>query len=165
MSMQNNDDIELEPEHQNLSPDVQALLRQGRKAQRDLEAATAAKLQMEKNMAIVGAGVPDHPARDVIFEKYDGPLEASAIKAYAEKMGITGVQTPVSSGPSDQEMSAQRQILNAGGGAPAANGDVDLAIAIRNAKSQSEVMAIVSQMAGNPGFRNHDGLVGVLPEF
>jgi hypothetical protein len=162
MSMQN-DDNELEPEHQNLSPDVQALLRQGRKAQRDLEAATTATKQLEKSVAIERAGVPNHPARDVVFEKYDGPLESDAIKAYAEKFGIIAVQ-PVSSGPTDQEISAQRQILQAGGGAPAANGDVDLAVALRNAKSPGEIMAIVQQMSGDPGFRNHDGLIGVMPE-
>ena len=164
MSMQNNDEIESETEHQNLPPEVQALLRQGRKAQRDLEAAQTATKQLEKNVAIERAGVPNHPARDVVFEKYDGPLDAESLKAHAEKFGIIAT-APVSSGPSDQEISAQRQILNAGGGAPAANGDVDLGDALRNAKTQAEVLAIVRAVSGKPGFRNLDGLIGELPEY
>jgi hypothetical protein len=164
--MQNNDEEVLEAEHQNLPPEVQALLRQGRKAQRETEALKAQLAQEQLTVAIERAGVPAHPLRDLAFKEYSGPTDPEAIKAHAEKMGLTVTPAaPASSGPTDQEISAQRQILNAGGGAPAANGDVDLAVALRNAKSSSEVLSIVGQMAGNPGFRNHDGLVGILPEY
>jgi hypothetical protein len=162
--MQNNDEIELEPEHQNLSPDVQALLRQGRKAQKDAEALKAQLAQEQLQVAIERAGVPNHPARDLVFKDYSGPTDAEAIMAHAEKFGLTP-PSQTSSGPTAEEMNAQRQILNAGGGAPPASGDTDLAVALRNAKSQAEVMAIVRQMSENPGFRSHDGLIGVSPEY
>lgn len=162
MSMQESD--ELQPEHQGLPPEVQALLRQGRKAQRDLEAANAAKAQMELQVAIERSGLPDHPAREIIFKDYAGPLEAEAIKAHAEKYGIVTEMPASSSGPTTDELAAQRQILNAGAGAPPASADIDLGVALRNAKSEQEVMAIVAQVQGQPGFRSHSGLVGVLPE-
>jgi hypothetical protein len=119
---------------------------------------------MELQVAIERAGVPNHPARDVVFKDYDGPMDAENIKAYAEKFGIVAVPEPVSNAPTEQEINAQRQILNAGGGAPAQSGDIDLAVALRNAKSQREVMAIVEQVAGQAGFHNRDGLIGVMPE-
>ena len=155
---------ELEPELQKLSPEVQAMLRQGRKAQKEAEQAKAEKSALELQMAIKDAGVPDHPARDVVFKEYAGSLDAESVKAHAEKFGIVASSAPVDNGPSDQEREAQRQILNAGGGAPASSGDVDLAVALRNAKNEKEVMAIVGQMAGQPGFRSHNGLIGVLSE-
>ena len=163
MSIQD-DDSQLEAEHQNLPPEVQALLRQGRKAQRDLEASTARQAQMERQVAIERAGIPDHPARELVFQSYDGPLDAESLKAHAEKFGIVATQSQ-SSGPSDQEMQAQRQILNAGGGAPAGSNDIDAAVAMRNAKSPEEVLDIVRSVAGQPGFRNREGLIGVLPEY
>jgi hypothetical protein len=163
MSMQNDDDV-LEPEHQQLPPDVQALLRQGRKAQRDLEVEKANREHMELEVAIERAGIPAHPAREIVFKDYNGPFETDAIKAHAEKFGIVVTPPVQDQGPTAEELAAQRQILNAGGGAPAPSGDVDLAVALRNAKSQNEVLAIVAQMAGNPGFRSQDGMIGVLPE-
>jgi hypothetical protein len=162
--MQDEEQDQLSPEEEQLSPSIQAQLRQGRKAARDLAAANSAKAQMELQVAIERAGVPNHPARDVVFKDYDGPMDAENIKAYAEKFGIVAVPEPVSNAPTEQEINAQRQILNAGGGAPAQSGDIDLAVALRNAKSQREVMAIVEQVAGQAGFHNRDGLIGVMPE-
>jgi ParB-like chromosome segregation protein Spo0J len=158
------DEEVLEGDLAKLSPDVQALLRQGRKAQRDLETATAARAQMELQVAIDRAGIPDHPAREIVFKDYEGEMNAEAIKAHAEKFGIVA---PVKEeGVSTQELDAQRQILNAGGnGTPIGGSDIDLAVAFRNCKSQAEVMAIVAQVARTPGFHNFDGLIGDLPEF
>ena len=164
MSMQNDDD-QLSPEEQQLPNEVQARLRIGRKAERDLEASTAKMAQMEMTVAVNHAGIPDHPAREIVFQNYDGPLTDEAIKAHAEKFGIIASPVVSPAGPTAEELSAQRQILNAGGGPPAANGDIDLAVALRNAKSQEEVMAIVAQVAGTPGFKNRSGMIGVLPEY
>jgi hypothetical protein len=129
-----------------------------------LPADVQARLRIGRNAAIRDAGVPDHPARDVVFKDYDGPMDDVSIKAFAERFGIVAVPEPATTAPTEQEIAAQRQILNAGGGAPAANGDIDLAVAFRNAKSQAEVMAIVAQVAGNPGFKSRDGLIGELPQ-
>jgi hypothetical protein len=164
VSMQDEDQDQLSTEEQQLTPSIQAQLRQGRKAARDLEARNVRDAQREKMDAVVAAGVPNHPARDVVFKDYDGPMDADSIKAFAEKFGIVAAPEPVTAAPTAEEIAAQRAILNAGGGAPAASGDVDLAVALRNAKSQREVMAIVEQVAGNPGFHNRDGLIGVMPE-
>ncbi len=153
----------LDQEELKLPADVQARLRIGRKAEKRAAEAEAELATARLNTAIRDAGVPDHPARDVVFRDYEGPMDAESIKAYAERFGIVAVKEPVDPGPSAEEQAAQRAILNAGGGAPAASGDIDLAVALRAAKSQAEVMAIVAQVAGTPGFKSRTGLIGELP--
>ena len=159
------EDEVLEPSEQQLSPDVQAKLRIARKAEREAEKAKAELAEFKKQTAIEQAGVPDHPARELVFKEYDGPLEAEAIRAHAEKMGLTSIPANQSQGLSPEELDAQRRILGASGGAPVGSGDIDAAIAMRNAKSPDEVMVIVGDVAGQSGFRTRDGLIGVLPEF
>ncbi len=151
----------LTAEELKLPNDIQAQLRIGRKASLELEAERAKSAMLEKQNAIERAGVPDHPAREVVFKDYDGPLEAESIRDYATKMGI--VQAPITGEISQEERNSMSQILAAGGGTPPSSGDVDLAVALRNAKSSSEVMAIVREVAGTPGFRSRDGLIGELP--
>ena len=142
-----------------LPNEVQAQLRIARKSEKENEALKLQILQMEKQAAITAAGVPEHPAREVVFASYDGPLDSESIKAHAERMGIISREPE---GPSEAELAAQRQILNAGGGSPPSSGDVDLAVALRNAKSSAEVMAIVREVSGTPGFKSRDGLIGEL---
>ena len=142
-----------------LPNEVQAQLRIGRKAEKEAAEARAQITRMEKQMAIQAAGVPDHPAREVVFANYEGPLDPDSIRAHAQSMGIVEKEPE---GPTEAELAAQRQILNAGGGSPPSSGDVDLAVALRNAKSQAEVMAIVREVSGTPGFRSRDGLIGEL---
>jgi hypothetical protein len=146
----------LTPEELQLPNDVQARLRIGRTAERKAEALEAQVKQMERQQAVERAGVPDHPARDVVFENYDGPLDSAAILAHAEKFGI-GV--PATDGVTADDISGQRQILSASGGStPTSSGDIDAADAMRNAGSKEEVLGIVSQIIGQPGFK------GVWPE-
>lgn len=154
-------DDELEAQHQQLPPDVQALLRQGRKAQKELENERVARAHLELTVALKDAGVPEHPARELVFKDYDGPTDAESLKAHAAKFGI--VEAPAPSGPSDAELEAQRRIIQAGAGSPPGSGDIDLADAFRNTKSREEVLTIIAEMAGNPGFKSRDGLIGELP--
>ena len=156
------EDVEvLTAEEQKLPNEVQAQLRIARKQDKELAEARAQIANLEKQSAIERAGVPDHPAREVVFKDYDGPLEAESIRDYATKMGI--VQAPITGEISQEERNSMSQILAAGGGTPPSSGDVDLAVALRNAKSQREVMDIVREVAGTPGFRSRDGLIGELP--
>jgi hypothetical protein len=156
------EDVEvLSPEELQLPNEIQAQLRIGRKAAKETEALQAQIKQMEKQSAIERAGVPEHPAREVVFANYDGPLDGDSIREHASKMGI--IAAPAPEGASVQEQSAMRQVLQAGGGAPPQSNDIDLAVALRNAKSSAEVMAIVKEVSGNPGFRSRDGLIGELP--
>ena len=153
---------ELTQDELQLPNDIQAQLRIGRKAAKELEASQAQFKQLEKQSAIERAGVPDHPARDVVFKDYDGPLEGDSIREYAAKMGIVAPQSATEVTP--EEQSSMRQVLQAGGGAPPQSGDIDLAVALRNAKSQKEVLEIVGQVVGTPGFRSRDGLIGEWPQ-
>ena len=152
---------ELTPDELQLPNEIQAQLRIGRKAAKESESLQAQIKQMEKQSAIERAGVPEHPAREVVFANYDGPLDGDSIREHATKMGIVGAPAP--EGVSVQESQAMRQVLQAGGGTPPQSNDIDAAVAMRNAKSQNEVLEIVAVMAGNPGFRSRDGLIGELP--
>lgn len=164
--MAEQDDDQLDPAHEQLAPEIQALLREGRKAKRELAEAAQARTDLERQVAVEKAGIPESPMRELFLKAYEGPADAEAIKAEAEKYGLFNKPAePVASGPTAEEMAAQRQVLNAGAGAPAPTGDVDLAVALRNAKSQAEVLAIVAQVQGQPGFKNRDGMIGVLPEY
>src|ERR1035437_6736385 len=107
--MSQDEDV-LEPELQDLSPAVQAMLRQGRKAQRDMEASTAAIAQLQLQAAIKDAGVPEHPAREIVFKDYDGPLDGYAERAFETKFGIVPPEKPPADEPNAQEREAQRQI-------------------------------------------------------
>ena len=155
------EDEVLTPEELQLSNDVQARLRIGRTAERKAEALEAQVKQMELQQAVDRAGVPDHPAREVVFSNYDGPLDSEAIMAHAAKFGI-GV--PATDGVTAEDIAGQRAILSASGGAPAPSADIDAADAMRNAHSKEELLGIVGQLVGQPGFKNQNGLVGVWPE-
>lgn len=162
MSMQNDND-ELTAEELRLPDNVQAELRIARKAARASEAKDARIAQLEKSSAVLAAGVPDHPAREAVFESYDGPLDPVSIREHAEKMGLMA-PLPGSQGLTPEEIAAgQRIVQGAAGAPPAGSADVDLAVALRNAKSKDELLKIIGEVSGDPGFRSRDGLVGELP--
>ena len=152
----------LTPEELTLPNDIQAQLRIGRKAAKETEALQAQIKQMEKQSAIERAGVLEHPAREVVFANYDGPLDGDSIREHAAKMGIIAQESDTQVSP--QEQAAQRAILNAGGGSPPQSNDIDAAIAMRNAKSKAEVLEIIGQVVGQPGFKSRDGLIGEWPQ-
>jgi hypothetical protein len=152
----------LTADEQKLPNEVQAQLRIARKAEKENAELKSQLANLERKSAIERAGVPEHPARDVVFANYDGPLEAEPIREYAQKMGIVSSEP---SGVTSEEQAAMRQILQAGGGAPPSSTDIDAAQAMRNAKSPEEVLEIVRQVQGQPGFKNAEGLIGVLPTY
>ena len=162
MSMQT-DDNELTAEEQRLPDNVQAELRIARKAAREAAAKDVKIAQLEKSTAVLAAGIPDHPAREAVFERYDGPLEAAPIREYAERMGL---MTPVAGagGLTADEIAAGQRIVGAGQGAPPpGSADVDLAVAMKNAKTDKELLGIIGEVSGQPGFKSRDGLIGELP--
>lgn len=154
-------DEELATDHSELPNDVQALLRQGRKAQEELAAA-------QRKLVLAEAGIPDSPTKELFLKAYDGPLEVDAIKAEAEKYGLftPAPSSTVNDGPTAAEIAAQQAIQSAGaqGGTPQ-SGDIDAAVGFRNAKSQAEVLEIIRQVQDQPGFKTFDGLRGELPQY
>ena len=110
--MPDSDQEVLTPEELQLSNEDQARLRIARKTERENEALKLQIKSMEKQSAIERAGVPDHPAREVVFANYDGPLESEAIKEFATKMGIVTQESATQ--VTTQEQDAMRQVLNAG---------------------------------------------------
>jgi non-canonical (house-cleaning) NTP pyrophosphatase len=162
MSMQESEEV-LTPAELALPADVQARLRIGRKAERDAAEASAKLAASELRNDVLEAGVPNHPAREAVFEKYTGERTPEAIRAYAESMGIMTPVVAAPSGPTAEEIAGQRRIIDASVGAPpAAGGDVDLAVALKNCQSEAEVQAILEQVSGKEGFTNQEGLIGLL---
>ena len=145
--------------------------RLGAEANRASQAESEAE-NLRRELAVERAGLPDFPGKQFFLSNYTGDATPEAVKAAAAEAGfIGGDGSPVGGAPAapqvpQEELDRQRQIVGASAGAQTpSSGDIDLAVALRNCKSQGEVMAIVAQMAGNPGFKNREGLIGVLPEF
>jgi hypothetical protein len=133
----------------------------------ETEAAT-----LRRELAVERAGLPDFPGKQFFLSAYSGEPTPEAVKQAAAEAGFINADgSPIGGAPAQQQVSQeeldrQRQIVGASSGAQTpSSGDIDLAVALRNCKSQGEVMAIVAQMAGNPGFKSREGLIGVLPEF
>lgn len=126
---------------------------------------------LRRELAVERAGLPDFPGKQFFLNAYDGEATPEAVKEAAKAAGfISGDGAPVGGAPAQQQVSQeeldrQRQIVGASAGSQTpSSGDIDLAVALRNCKTQAEVMAIVTQVAGTPGFKSRSGLVGVLPD-
>lgn len=145
MTDQSNLDINDEQQTQHLDPNIRGALKKlGTETNRANEAEQKAAA-LELQIAVRDAGIPETPVRELFLKSYDGPANAEAIKAEAEKYGLFAQQAPQDNGVSQAELNAQRQVVGAsvGGQTPAAGPSLEEAL--RSAKSPAEVMAIVAQ--------------------
>lgn len=87
------------------------------------------------------------PKMGYFIKGYDGDLDPEKIRTAATEAGFLTAQQQTQTIP-PQELSGHQQVSDAAAGGNA-DGKVDLAEQIRNANSQEEVMAIMTQ-AGYP---------------
>jgi hypothetical protein len=97
---------------------------------------------LQRELAVERAGIPDTPMRELFLKAYEGPAEAEAIKAEAEKYGL--FNAPTSNGVPVQELEANRRMVQASAGASVPAAQEDLEVALRNAKSPADVLRIVA---------------------
>ena len=118
------------------------------KKSKELEAQLAA---MQRETVFARAlGSTDHPARKYFEKGYDGELDIDAVRNAAKEAGLIGAQQSQPEAPQQRhdDLSAYARMAATSAGADAA-GQEDLADRIRNAASQEEVMAIMTD-AGYP---------------
>ena len=144
--------------------------RLGAEANRASTAETEAE-NLRRELAVERAGLPDFPGKQFFLSNYTGEATPEAVKEAAKAAGfISGDGAPVGGNTSQpqvtqEELDRQRQIVGASAGSHApSSGDIDLAVALRNAKSKTEVLEIIGQVVDTPGFKSRDGLIGTWPE-
>lgn len=137
-------DDEEELDQDSLDPNIRKALRKLEKDNHDLALKAAIA---ERDAAFVRAGIPDTPIGQLFAKSYEGESDPAAVKAAYDALGLTEAPAsedlpPEPSGPTDQELDAQRRIASAG-----AAGDNDGSIryedAIGSAKDVGEVMALL----------------------
>jgi hypothetical protein len=138
---------EVQQQVQGLNPNIRAALNRLGDVERSRLQAEARVAQVERELAVRDAGIPDSPMRALFMKAYDGPSDVEAIKAEAEKYGLLGAHAVGEqlSPQVQQELAAQRQIVGASAGGQVPAVGEDLATALRNARTPAEVLAIVAQ--------------------
>ena len=128
-----------------LDPNIRAELRKSRELAREAEAAKAEAQAAKRDAAFARAGVTDSPLVQQLAKGYEGENDPAAIRAYFEGLGVdlgTGsAQAP--QGPSDDELSDQRQVAQVGAQGEAA-GDIRFEDAINSTKNPEELMALIA---------------------
>ena len=85
------EELGLDPqEMERLDPNIRTELRNARKIQRDAAATAQRNQELERDLAITKAGIPDSPLGQMFSRAYDGPLDdPQAIKSAFEALGVT----------------------------------------------------------------------------
>ena len=162
---ENEQDDELDPNHEQLPADVQALLRQGRKAKEEAEAASAALASAQRELAIERAGIPETPAK-ALFVKV-----VRRTRRPRTHQGRGGqVRTPPARWNGGRRWPNGSRDGGAASGADGGYRDTSLqAISTRqlpcatpSRRRRSCRSSVISP--GSMGSSPHDGLIGVLPQ-
>jgi hypothetical protein len=128
-----------------LDPNIRAELRRGREREQRAAEAEARAAAAERDAAFARAGVSDSPLVQQLAKGYEGENDPSAIKAYFEGLGVdpaTGTP-PGQSGPSDDELAANRQVAQVGSSGEA-GGDIRFEDAINSTKNPDELLALIA---------------------
>ena len=112
-------------------------------------AANERATQLERELAIERAQLPDFPGKKFFLENYKGDPTPEAIRAEAIAAGFTleeGQASPQasSSEPSAQELASHRAVATAAAGS-STGADIDLKVAIQNAHNSDEVIRILQE--------------------
>jgi hypothetical protein len=139
-----------------LDPNIRAELRRSRLMARENAQLQAEAEQAKREAAFAKAGIPDTPLGEMFAKAYDGPTDdPSALKTAFEALGVAtplgGSTPPAQQGATD---AAQRQLAQVGAGADL-GGDIEFADALRSAKSEDDVLALIA--SAPEGARNADG--------
>lgn len=144
--------LTLHPEHSNLDPNIRAQMRQNTSLQAEVETERAARISLERRVAFAEAGLPDHPARELIEKTYEGEMTADAIREYAAKYGVSAdtATAPVLDNRAD--LDALRRSQQAGTSA-APTTTMDFGDALSRARSPEEWNAIMQQAPPEAGVK------------
>lgn len=114
---------------------LEAAAREGRKAQAELA-------QVQRDLALTRAGIPDTGPGKLFLKAYDGELTQDAILAAATEYGIIGDKT--NPPPSEAELAALARMSNNAAGGQSAPGQ-DIMAELLAATNEREVMAVATK--------------------
>jgi hypothetical protein len=147
-----------------LDPNIRAELRKSRELAREAETAKADAEAARREAAFARAGIPDTPLNAKLAEGYSGENDPASVRAYYEQLGVdvSGNQASGQSGPSDDELAAQRDVARVGSQGEA-GGDIRFEDAINSAKTQEELMALIASApeGATTNFGGRDRRIGV----
>lgn len=104
----------------------------------------------KKKLAFVEAGVDlSSPVAEYFIKGYDGEISADAIKSAASKLNLTPQSAPQPDPVNAAEQQAWNRIGNTARVGEVGEPQVDFAAQIMNAKSEREVMELLSQARVN----------------
>ena len=138
------------PEYAGLDPNIRSQIRQNAQLTADLEAERATRTSLERRAAFAEAGLADVPHRELFEKSYEGEMTAEAIRAEAEKYGLTGAQTPPPAQEDRSGLDALRRVAAASNGAPA-GAPMLLEDAMDRARSPQELDAIIANAPPEAG--------------
>lgn len=126
-----------------LDPNIRAELRRSRVLAQENEALKASTSAAERDAAFARAGVSDSPLVQQLAKGYEGENDPAAIRAYFESLGVDVATGSGQSGPSDEELAANRQVAQVGSSGDA-GGDNRFEDAINSTKNPEELMALIA---------------------
>ena len=119
----------------------------------------AQQAETAKQVAFWRAGIPADEKGQFFAAGYSGDLDPVAIKAkYDEVFGSAGSEIDPNAGKTAEEIAAAKRIADAGGEIVGVPGTVSLEEAIKNAKTNDEVLEIIRNAPASAGLRVADGL-------
>ena len=147
-----------------LDQNIRRELRQARITARDAATATERNVQLERELALTKAGIPDNPLGQMFTKAYDGPTDdPTAIKSAFEALGVPVVTPsgdpnaqsppePQSAPGNDPEVERLRQLAQVGNTGDATGGTVEFNDALASAESPEALMALLdTEAAGKAG--------------
>ena len=140
-----------------LDPNIRRELREGRQVRLELTQAKEALATRDRADAFRRAGVPDDERGQFFAEAYKGDTTPEAVKAAFDKL-FTPVEAPAEGTPGSTvpvPTTADQRIADAAaaGTSTGTPGTVDLADAIKSAKTTEEVMEIIRNAPPEAGIR------------
>lgn len=130
----NTDQVERNP--------VRAQLRNLEAKNKELEAKLSKATEAERKLAFVEAGVDlNTPLSRYFVKAYDGEMTSEAIRQAATEANLIGVRNP----EAQAEQNAWNRVQKAATANENSDGPVDWITKISNAKTQDEVLQIVTQ--------------------
>jgi len=158
------EELGLDPEDlKQLDPNIRKEIRRARSVDRQLQEVLVLQEQQTRELAFYRAGIPADKRGTYFSQAYNGDLTPEAIKAeYDEVFGTPAAldpndpNHPDNAGKTAEELAAQKRIADAGGEVQGVTGAISLEDAIKNAKTNAEVMEILRSAPPEAGIRVTD---------
>jgi len=142
-----------------LDPNIRRELRDARTVKKQLADQAERLDRQERDLTFFRAGIPADEKGQFFADGYRGELDPVAIKTKYDEIfgGKSDEQGAGADGKTAEELAAQKRIADAGGEVVGVPGTISLEDAIKNAKTNEEVMEIIRNAPPEAGLRVAEG--------